>query len=199
MCPLTLYINSPLGPIIVAHMCLVWGQLLGVWATYRWSHLQGLSGSPFPRWLVPMTSWQGWDHMGPSPTPCWNFGCHDFVGDYSCCEIMCGMVISCVGDSLPQPSSSVFFLPPHLCVHWTSGSTRLIQTCYLWLSIRSLILSMWAVTSKRMAQVESSISGFKGKYLECSLTMGTFNRKATVGSVLGLRLLNHGLLTRIAV
>lgn len=29
LCTLTLYINSPLGPIIVAHMCLVWGQLLG--------------------------------------------------------------------------------------------------------------------------------------------------------------------------
>lgn len=44
---------------------------------------------------------------------------------------------------------------------------------------------MWAVMSKRMAQAESSVNGLKGEYLECSLTMGTFNRKATVGSVLG--------------
>lgn len=39
----------------------------------------------------------------------------------------------------------------------------------------------------------------QGKYLECSLKMGIFNRKATVGSALGPVTPHHGFLTRLAV
>lgn len=84
-------LNVPLT-LLVLLICACVGPATGVWPAY-WGHIPKNKRLSLSQLSGAHRSLAGWSHVGPSRTPYWNFSCHGSVGNHSCCELLCAMVI----------------------------------------------------------------------------------------------------------